>query len=82
MLLYGMTLMVLSMVLLTVALNLKYVNGMQYLSIICVFAYIIGFAIGLGTVKPLLLPPPFVKTNVVCEDPFTPCNKLPVWKLI
>jgi hypothetical protein len=43
-----MAAMAVSMIVVTVSLNLPDVQGMPYVSIGCVILYVIGFAIGLG----------------------------------
>ena len=43
-----MILMAVSMVVITISLNLQDIDWMSYVSILCVILYVIGFALGLG----------------------------------
>ncbi|XP_064642327.1 solute carrier family 2, facilitated glucose transporter member 3-like isoform X2 [Lineus longissimus] len=62
-LLVPMGAMAVSMILITVSLNLPDVAGMPYVSIGCVILYVIGFAIGLGPI------PLFVASEVFRQEP-------------
>ncbi|XP_028596582.2 solute carrier family 2, facilitated glucose transporter member 5-like isoform X1 [Podarcis muralis] len=48
---------------LTVALNLKHINGMPYLSIACVIAYVIGHAIGASPIPSVMIIEMFLQSS-------------------
>jgi sugar porter (SP) family MFS transporter len=70
-LLVGMMMMAAASVVITVALNLQgQVHWMSYISILCIIAFVIGFAIGLGSI------PQFIGAELFKQGPRPPAMSL------